>query len=89
MMFVLRKITSENLEVNVDLGNLYTFTDFERNPKQFESMCNIYFGAVDMHDEKCYAFVTDEVGEFHPLYKTQKNYIMTNKGDTFANVSFR
>lgn len=89
MMFVLRKITTDNLEVNVNLGDLYTFTDSEKNNAHFVDMCNIYFGAVDMHENNCYAFITDEVGEFHPLYKTQKNYIMTNKGDTFANVSFR
>ena len=88
-MFVLRKITSDNREVNVNLGNSYTFTDSEKNNAQFIDMCNIYFGSIDMHEVNCYAFITDEVGEFIPLYKTQKNYIMTNKGDTFANVSFR
>lgn len=85
----LEKLHLQNIEINVDLGSSYAFTDSERNRNEFVSMCNIYFGAVDLHDEKCYAFVTDEVGEFHPLYKSQKNYIMTNKGDTFANVSFR
>ena len=89
MMFVLRKITSDNLEINIDLGSSYNFTDSERNRTEFVSMCNVYFGAVDLHEETCYAFITDEVGKFYPLYKTQKNYIMTNKGDTFANVSFR
>lgn len=88
-MFVLRKITSDNLEINIYLGSSYNFTDSERNKDEFVNICNVYFGAVDLHDADCYAFITDEVGEFHPLYKKQRNYIRTGKGDTFANVSFR
>lgn len=83
-MFILRKITQNGLEWNLCLGESYSVITEERNPVQFKETV----GAVDYSEPEVYGFVfNDDNGQPIPLYRKQKNYIMTDSGKTFSNIS--
>ena len=85
-MFVLRKITGADVEINIGLGDGYTLIRKDCNPKDFE-MCAGH-GGFDVEQDGIFAFVSAHGGrEIFPLYASQKNYIMTGQGTTFACVS--
>ncbi len=72
--------------MNFNLGDSYTLISKECAPDDFELTTDL--GGFD--GENIYAFVS---GDYRtnplPLRKNQRNYIMTGRGDTFANVSSR
>jgi hypothetical protein len=92
-MFILRKITTDDIEMNISLGKSYTIVDKERNESEFNrSYFAIYGEQYDklnnpIGDQKIYAFVGDENGKLTPLYTEHANFIMTSNGQTFSNVS--
>ncbi|HAY3545127.1 TPA: hypothetical protein JRX92_003528 [Elizabethkingia anophelis] len=96
-MFVLRRVTGDGVEMNKVLGEGYNYVCRERNYDEFCKMFEKYFEKNHVADldtesdndtKNCYAFITSD-GHLQPLYKTQHNYIMTERGKTFDNVSYR
>lgn len=98
-MFILRKITKERLVSNKSLGESYNYICRETNYKEFSDTYKILFGESHVADldensdsfsVKCYAFIIYNDGkDIDPLYKGQWNYIMTDTGKTFDNVSYK
>jgi len=85
-MFTLRKITGENVQMNISLGKSYDYIGKQESPEAFERTLD--FVCKRLNEEIIYAFVSDENGrETYPLYKTHKNYILTENGKTFADVN--
>jgi hypothetical protein len=83
-MFYLRRISGNGIEMNFDLGNSYTLIDKEKNPNDFK-MHEDHIGGVDA---KTYAFIACHSGSIvYQLYDGQLNYIMTEGGKTFSNLT--
>lgn len=85
-MFVLRKVSEggKGLEVNLSLGKSYTLVT-EVNDKEKVDECKKRGIIVD--DPIIFGYVVGEDLEVHGLSVQQRNYIMTENGATFANVS--
>ena len=86
-MFVLRKISSDGVQLNFSLGESYTLVTEETNPKEFERSSLAFW--KEAKPENTYGFVSDQQGRLFPLFKNQWNYIMTSNGKTFANVTLK
>lgn len=96
-MFSLRKII-ENSQTNYVLGIQYQVIERESDYEKFREIFSKSFNyehAADL-DEKsddytknCYAFIVTNDFEPIPLYKNQKNYIMTESGKTFSNLTYK
>ena len=84
-MFTLRKITTDGFEMNFVIGKNYGIEYREKNQEEFNKRCSDY---IDAHGEEVYGMICDENSEFHCLFKKQQNYIMTENGKTYANVSY-
>lgn len=83
-MFYLRRISGNGIEMNFDLGNSYTLIDKQKNPHEFK-MHEEHMGGVD---EKTYAFIACHSGSIvYQLYDGQLNYIMSEGGKTFSNLT--
>ncbi len=82
-MFALRKITNDGLEMNFSLGDSYTLVIKDRSPKEFEDKMKDH----PFYD-KAYAFIYCK-DEILPLYKTQKNYIVSENGTTYSNLTYK
>lgn len=82
-MFALRKITSDGLEMNFNLGDSYTLVTKDRSQKEFEDK---------MKDrpfyDKTYAFIYWK-DDILPLYKNQYNYIVSENGTTYSNLTYK
>jgi hypothetical protein len=96
-MFTLRRISEEGVQMNRIIGDSYTYIDREINPEEFNESFKNYFERNHVADldetsdndtKRVYAFVCNS-SYVQPLYKNQTNYIMTENGKTFANVSYR
>lgn len=90
-MFTLRKIFKDGIQSNTYLGSSYNYIGKEESPTEFERAINTLLDTPnDGEREGIYAFVTPEDGStLYALFKSGSNYIMNEKGKTFANVSFR
>lgn len=146
-MYTLRKLTTDGVEMNFELGSSYVVVKKENSVKEFERAFreiiignnNIFFSEQkditgDLNDDnknfwldvpvalekgfkyihvenntyfiksetevksafdnevedQIYAFVTSEGGkDVFPLYIRQKNFIMTDTGKTFSNLTLR
>lgn len=85
-MFALRKVFKNGTEHNVNLGESYSLIMREQTPDEFDKI-KVHTGH---DDDSIYGFVIYNNGsETHPLYKTQRSYIMTGNGTTFCNLSFK
>ena len=83
--------------MNQVIGDGYTYINRETNYDEFCRSFKVYFDkdhVADLDEESdgdtknCYAFVVN--GAFlQPLYKNQKNFIMTESGKTFDNLTCR
>ena len=97
-MFVLRKFNGKGLESNQSLGDsyhiVYRETQYEEFCRSFKAWCgkdHVADGDTEATDitKRCYALIIHMEGrKIIPLYKTQENYIMTENGRTFANVTY-
>lgn len=87
IMFILRKITGDGVEMNFALGNSYVLTDHESSSKDFKKLIESdeYYKS---ERENIYGFITEQSTDIHCLFKNQKNYIMYH-GNTVDNVSFK
>jgi len=99
MSFILRKVLNDNTQTNIVLGDQYQLIERDTNYDEFSKAFEVDFGKFHVADldpesdnftKNCYAFlVINEGSKFIPLYKGQFNYIMTDSGKTFANLSYR
>lgn len=87
-MFVLRRLTSQNVERNTVLGDSYLLIEAERNEEDFKRSLKAWGNLSD--NEDIYAFVSyDEGSKLLPLYIKSTYFIMMSNGQTFANVTRR
>ena len=96
-MYTLRTIT-ETSEVNNWLGMHY---EIIRREEHYDRFCEIFesrFGKTHKADDdslsdeetvRCYAFVITENEEQLPIFKNQRNYIVTQNGKTFSNLTYK
>jgi len=96
-MFALRKIIG-NSQTNYALGIQYSVTNRFEEQEDFETIFKKVFGydhvsdldsKADNYTKNCYAFVITNDFEPIPLYFNQKNYIMTETGKTFSNITHK
>jgi len=104
-MYTLRKVGKSNTETNYFLGNEYSVILRETdNGKVFNSFMEMYFGKKEVGEklteeqvkegEEIYGFVSQTEmaitpDSFVPLSKEFKYYVMTERGNTFCNLSFK
>ncbi len=90
-MYTLRKITNENVEMNIGLGSEYTLIRKETCEKEFNFFCQRFdYTDEDVERDGIYAIISSYDGsKLIPLYKCQLNFIMTENGKTFSNVTFK
>lgn len=90
-MFTLRRITSENLERNTALGESYVFIDSRKNPDDFrKSLVAMKWGESESQNSNIYGFISCQEGsKLIPLYKNSIYFIMSENGQTFANITFK
>lgn len=98
-MFILRKITGSGVSVNICLNKSYNLVDEEGSPEEFKRALDHWFlypgsekilNQAHEVNEEIYAFLLYNSGsDMMPLYKKQKNYIMTSDGKTFDNLTFK
>lgn len=70
--------------MNFALGNSYSLVKKENSPSEFQKI----FETHGFDEQKTYAFVQGEGQNFYGLFVDQENYIMTESGKTFANLTF-
>jgi hypothetical protein len=96
-MFILRRISSQGIEMNQEVGDEYTYINKYLNYDEFCKCFEKYFKKphvadlnqiVDFDTEHVYAFVC-HIDFVQPLYDNQFNYMMTGEGNTFCNLSER
>ena len=87
-MFILRRITSESIEINECLGTMYVLILKERNNVEFERTAKIMnWDDADMTKDM-YGFITYNNGaNITPLYQKSSYFIMASDGKTVANIS--
>ena len=85
-MFILRRVTSENIEINWCLGKSYILVLKERNDGEF---CKIAKRMKwDPASDGVYGFVTcDSDADIIPLHEKSLYFIMASDGKTVANIS--
>jgi hypothetical protein len=89
-MFILRRITSESIEINTCLNDGYVLTLQERNEKEFLRIAK----SLKWYDEESikdiYGFVSFNDGSsVMPLYQKSHYFVMGSDGRTFSNISMR
>jgi hypothetical protein len=99
MSFILRTVLKNGTQLNLSLGKEYLLFDRETNYDKFYELYEKHFGVphrsdsdpmADNYSKGCYALlVVNEGKEVVPLYKKQSNYIMTESGKTFANLTYK
>ncbi len=100
MQFILRRISTRGVEMNFALGGKYTVVHKAEAPEEFHRDLRRHHGVYDGNpvdsvsalpvDESIYAFVGSEGGlDIYPLYINQSNYIMTDGGKTFHNLTVK
>lgn len=96
-MYTLRRITEDNTQINLSIGESYCYDDREQNYEEFKNHFHNYFqknhvadldNTADNDTKLVYGFISFQ-GNLMPLYKNQMNYIMTESGKTFSNLSYR
>jgi hypothetical protein len=86
-MFALRRITRSKLEHNFALGESYTVVDREKNPDEFQRTMSGDTPDPEKDDKDIFGFVIghpSKMPQAIALYRGTDNYIMTERGSTFA-----
>jgi hypothetical protein len=95
-MYTLRTFTDTS-EVNINLGDYYEIVRREEAPASFAVLFEDHFEKKHVADldptsseetRLCYAIIQTQ-RDTVPLYKGQKNYIVTETGKTFSNLSYK
>ncbi len=86
-MFILRRITSENVESNTSLGKNYILIDAEKNPDDYQKSLK---SLIWSDDKELYGFISHDNGtKLIPLYKKSTYFIMASNGQTFSNITYK
>lgn len=97
-MYTLRKISGQGVQMNFYLGKSYTVIDRFVNYEDFKNCFKTWYGrehvadldpTADNDTKTTYAFISDYEGNMHALWMGQSNYIMTESGQTFSNLTFK
>jgi hypothetical protein len=89
-MYTLRKITGQDgIEFNFGLGSGYSLVMKDRNSDAFKTMFDAHAkGAFDW--DEVYGFVIGhDDNKTHCLFIKQHNFIMTDSGKTFSNITLK
>lgn len=96
-MFILRTLHEDHTQTNYTLGDRYNMIDRDSNYDQFSDIFKQVIGIDHVADldetsnqktKLCYCFV-GIAPNYIPLWKNNKNFIMTDSGKTFANISYK
>lgn len=97
-MYTLRKVI-DNIQSNKELGDEYQVVDRETNYIEFCKAFKVIFGIDHVSDldttsnnysETCHSIILFGGGNrIEPLYKNQFNYIMSDNGKTFSNLTYK
>ena len=97
-MFTLRKVIDgiqSNQEIGEDYQVIERFTNYEEFCKAFETAFERKHVAdlddtSDNYTKNCYILLTVKGGsQIIPLYLNQQNYIMSDNGKTFSNLTYK
>ena len=89
-MFILRRITSESIEINTCLGLEYVLILRERNIDEFKRTAKQLKWDDDESTKDVYGFVVfDDSESIMPLYHKSYYYIMASDGKTVSNISMK
>ena len=83
-MYTLRIVFEDKTEENINLGNSYRVIGYET--KQFKSMECEYYGEYKIFTSELYKFIITEDNHEIPLFLSNKNYIVSENGSTFAKL---
>lgn len=93
-MFTLRKVFPDDTELNIYLGDMYMVVRASLSPEQYGRLYRDLYEKDwvttpdgDTSENDPYAFVCGE--ENHGLFKSHYNYIVSDNGRTFENLSFK
>ena len=75
-MYSLRKVLKSGTEVNEFIGARYSLVNKDFDPVRFDELWD--------GDTAVYAYVNDM-----PLYKEDRNYIISSNGALYCNVSYK
>lgn len=88
-MFILRTIDGSGHEHNQSLGESYNITFKEQHPDYFNKDAD-FKSWDELYPGELYGIIVCFGGSKSiPLWKKQQNYVMTETGKTFANISFK
>lgn len=86
-MYTLRQMRSNGSEDNSALGQHYTVYHVDKSPEQFKMAFKDVFGEDYSEEKKCFALVYAGKDKY-PIYLGDVNYIVTESGKTFSNISY-
>jgi len=98
MSYTLRTMVANNtIQNNRYLGDEYQVVLSDDNYEEFARHYERYFGKKhvkegneDGFNNDTYGFITASDGsQWIPMYKSQRNYIMTASGQTFSNLTWK
>ena len=85
-MFILRRITSDDIEINWCIGDKYVLVLRERNSDEFAETAKLL--KWEPAPTGVYGFVLCDGGvDVIPLYDKSHYFIMASDGKTVANIS--
>lgn len=90
-MYSLRKVSRDNVESNVFLGKNYSVLKKDHSPVEFENALEAYYGPKKNDElllDLIYAFI-DCNCILYPLSKDYQNYIVSENGNTYQNLTFK
>ena len=88
-MFTFRRVLQDGLEANRSIGSDYTLVLKEKSQKEFDKTFKLFYGDPEENlEQPIYGFIITEGGkDIIPLYVNSKNYMMTDSGKTYANIT--
>jgi len=92
-MYTLRSITSEGSENNLALGSHYSYISRTQSAEAFKRVYQQAYDSKELCDKDpnpdCIGMIQSELINFVFLWKSEQNYIMTESGKTFSNLTHR
>ena len=89
-MLILRRITSESIEINTEMDRDYVLILKERNIEEFKKTAKQLNWEDEESIKDIYGFIVFDEGEsIMPLYEKSNYYVMASDGRTFANITHK
>lgn len=87
MSFYLREVKKDTRQTsNITLGDNYTVTRRDTTEQIFSDMLDRMEWMMEEAKDRTFAIVSDENGQFHPLFQNNDNYIVTERGSTYERI---